>query len=56
MPPLKGGYSVKLRGHTISRLETVKREMGDPDASFNTVIQFLIDQYRRVPPSKSSHG
>lgn len=47
MPPLKGGWSVKLRGATISRLDTVKRDMGDPDASYNTVVQFLIDDYRR---------
>ncbi len=53
MPPLKGGYSVKLRGVTITRLETVKRDIGDPGASYNQVIQYLIDEYRRRPPVTS---
>lgn len=50
MPPLKGGYSVKLRGATISRLDKIKKDTGDPEASYNRVIQYLIDEYRGRPP------
>ena len=50
MPPLKGGYSVKLRGATITRLDTIKKDTGDPEASYNRVIQYLIDHYRARPP------
>lgn len=43
---LKGGYSVKLRGRTVQRLDTLKKEIGG-DLSYNRIIEYLLDEHRR---------